>query len=347
MRRVIVAPEGRQEWNAFVAGSPYGHALQSWEWGELKECTGWRAIRLALREGEEYRAAAQVLIRDLPYGSGRLAYVPKGPVLDYGDPALLAFVLAVLRDLAAAEGVISLKIEPELTEPYPHLSELLDRGLRPAAPVQMRSTIWVDLSPAEDEILARQKQKTRYNIRLAARKGVTVTKGTLDDLPAWYRMFATTAARDRFSIHGQEYYRQVLEILGESGTASLLLARHDGDLLAGIIVFAFGRRALYMYGASGNEKRNLMAPYLVQWEGMRWAKNRGACVYDLWGIPDRLDEQEDLWGVYRHKRGYGGEIVHYIGAFDLVQAPLRHFALESVARPLFKRVARRRAVQPQ
>jgi lipid II:glycine glycyltransferase (peptidoglycan interpeptide bridge formation enzyme) len=129
--------------------------------------------------------------------------------------------------------------------------------------------------------------------------------------------------------------------------ARLFLARHDGDLLAGIIVFGFGRTAEYMYGASSNEKRNLMAPYLVQWEGMRWAKERGAAVYDLWGIPDRLEESEDLWGVYRHKRGYGGEIVRYIGAFDLVRAPVRHFALEGIARPLFKRVARRRVMQPQ
>jgi lipid II:glycine glycyltransferase (peptidoglycan interpeptide bridge formation enzyme) len=347
MQKLVVPPDGRDDWNAFVAASPYGHTLQSWEWGELKERTGWQAIRLALAEDGEYRAAAQVLIRDLPLGAGRVAYVPKGPVLEYGDTALLGHMLAVLRDLARAEGVLSLKVEPEVTEPYHHLSELLDRGLRPASPVQMRSTIWVDLTAGEDEMLARQKQKTRYNIRLAAKKGVTVASGGPDDLIEWYRVFALTAARDGFSIHSLDYYRQVLAILGERDMARLLLARHEGDLLAGIIVFCFGHTAQYMYGASSNEKRNLMAPYLVQWEGMRWARGRGACVYDLWGIPDRLDESEDLWGVYRHKRGYGGEIVRYIGAYDLVQAPIRHWAMEDVARPLLKRFARWRGAQPQ
>jgi lipid II:glycine glycyltransferase (peptidoglycan interpeptide bridge formation enzyme) len=205
----------------------------------------------------------------------------------------------------------------------------------------------VDLTASEDEIMARQKQKTRYNIRLAAKKGVTVSAGTLDDLDAWYGMYALTAARDGFTIHGLDYYRQVLSVLGEAGMARLLLARHEDDLLAGIIVFAFGRTAQYMYGASSNEKRNLMAPYLVQWEGMRWARERGAAVYDLWGIPDRLEESEDLWGVYRHKRGYGGEIVRYLGAFDLVRAPIRHYALEGVARPLFKRLARTRGARPE
>jgi lipid II:glycine glycyltransferase (peptidoglycan interpeptide bridge formation enzyme) len=327
-------------WNRFVSSSPYGHILQSWEWGEVKGQTGWRPVRLALVDGDRIRAAAQVLIRALPYGVGRLAYVPKGPVLDYADGELLHETLTALRDLARRERVISLKIEPEIAEPSPVTAAFTEEGLIAAPPVQMRSTIWVDLSADEEEILARQKQKTRYNIRLAERKGVEVRSGTVDDLPDWYRMYEVTSRRDTFSIHGLDYYRTVLERLQPHGFADLLLAYHQGDLLAGIIVFAFGHEAQYMYGASSNEKRNLMAPYLVQWRGMQWARASGARVYDLWGIPDRLDESEDLWGVYRHKRGYGGEVVRYIGAFDLVRSPLQHMALERVARPLFKRVAR-------
>jgi lipid II:glycine glycyltransferase (peptidoglycan interpeptide bridge formation enzyme) len=188
--------------------------------------------------------------------------------------------------------------------------------------------------------MARQKQKTRYNIRLAARKGVSITQGGLCDLQAWYALYDVTARRDDFTIHSLDYYRAILEELGPRGMAALLLAHHEGDLLAGIIVFLFGRKAQYMYGASSNEKRNLMAPYLLQWEAMLWSKERGAAIYDLWGIPDRLEENEDLWGVYRHKRGYGGEIVRYIGAFDLVRSRLRHLALERAARPLFKRGSR-------
>jgi lipid II:glycine glycyltransferase (peptidoglycan interpeptide bridge formation enzyme) len=249
-------------------------------------------------------------------------------------------MLGALRQVARDERVISLKIEPEVVEPSALAGILAADGLVPAPPVQMRSTIWVDLTPSQEEILARQKQKTRYNIRLAERKGVEIRSGTIADLPAWYRMYEVTSQRDTFSIHGLAYYRTVLGVLQPRGMADLLLAYHEGDLLAGIIVFAFGHEAQYMYGASSNEKRNLMAPYLVQWRGMQWARVQGAGVYDLWGIPDRLEENEDLWGVYRHKRGYGGEIVRYVGAFDLVRAPLQHMALERVARPLFKRVAR-------
>lgn len=344
--RVIPDTE-RDVWNRFVAASPHGHILQSWEWGEIKRRSGWRPLRVALCDGADIRAGAQVLLRSLPYGFGRLAYVPKGPALDYADGNVLREMLGALRDVAREQRVISLKIEPEVAEPSPLSEIFLDLGLTPAPPVQMRSTIWVDLGPDEDEILARQKQKTRYNTRLAAKKGVVVETAGADAVDAWYDMYAETAQRDGFSIHGREYYHLVLDLLQPRGMASLLLARHEGDLLAGIIVFCFGREAQYMYGASSNVKRNLMAPYLVQWEGMRWAKARGAAIYDLWGIPDRLEENEDLWGVYRHKRGYGGEIVRYVGAYDIVRSPLQHMALERVARPLFKKVARMGASRAQ
>jgi len=337
---VLLGADKRDSWNNFVATSPYGHILQSWEWGEIKSHSGWKALRVALRDGDQIRAAAQVLLRTLPYGLGRLAYVPKGPVLDYRDRTLLRPMVAALRDLGWQHRVISLKIEPEVLDGHGIAEELRHLGLEPAAPVQMRSTIWVDLAPPEEEILSRQKEKHRYNTRLAARRGVTVRSGGVGEADEWYRMYAVTAQRDKFSIHGLEYYRQILAELQERGMASLLLAHHGGDLLAGIIVFLFGGKAQYMYGASSNEKRNLMAPYLLQWEGMRWAKQGGASIYDLWGIPDLLEESDPLWGVFRHKRGYGGQIVRYMGAFDMVRSPLHHLALERLARPLLKRVAR-------
>jgi lipid II:glycine glycyltransferase (peptidoglycan interpeptide bridge formation enzyme) len=340
METVAFDAGNRHTWNRFVSSSPNGHILQSWEWGELKERTGWKSVRLALMQKGCIRASAQVLLRSLPYGFGTLAYVPRGPVVDYDDPLILRAMLQALRDLASERRVVSLKIEPDLLEPSALSARLRQAGLEPAPPVQMRSSIWVDLIASEDEMLARQKQKTRYNIRLAAKKGVTVSEHGIEGIDSWYEMYAATSQRDGFTIHSLAYYRQVMRSLGPPGMANLLLAHHEGDLLAGIIVFAFGSKAQYMYGASGNVKRNLMAPYLVQWEGMRWAKQQGATLYDLWGIPDVLEENEDLWGVYRHKRGYGGEIVRYVGAYDLVRSPLQHLALERVARPLFKRVSR-------
>jgi len=339
MDAAIVHARDRACWDAFVSGHASGHILQSWEWGEIKAEGGWRPIRLVLHSQGHIQGAAQVLVRSLPFGFGRLAYVPKGPVIDWRDPQRRDEMIDALRRVAAEQRVIAVKVEPEILD-GPVALDLHRAGLQASSPVQMRSSIWVDLTTSEEEMLARQKQKTRYNIRLAARRGVTVERGSSSDLDAWYEMYRTTAQRDAFTIHTLDYYRLVLATLEPRGMARLLLARHEGDLLAGIIVFCFGARAQYMYGASSNSKRNLMAPYLVQWEGMRWAKQQGAEIYDLWGIPDRLAEDEDLWGVYRHKRGYGGETVRYIGAFDLVHAPLRHLALERAGRPLAARLAR-------
>jgi peptidoglycan pentaglycine glycine transferase (the first glycine) len=340
VQKSLLAERDRAEWNAFVSQSRFGHVLQSWEWGELKARGGWKPLRLALHQNGAILAAAQVLVRSLPYGVARLAYVPRGPALDYGNVELLDEMLHALHMLAGEQGVMSLKVEPDVTQPSELPGILESRGLRPGSPVQMRSTIWVDLTASEEEMLARQKQKTRYNIRLAAKKGVVVRRAAPEEIRHWYAMYSTTAERDTFTIHSRQYYEDVMAVLGPGGLATLLLAEHQGDLLAGIIVFGFGHTAQYMYGASTNQKRNLMAPYLLQWEGMRWAKSRGATVYDMWGIPDVLSEDESLWGVYRHKRGYGGDIVKYIGAFDLVRSRLRHLAFEQLARPLFNRVAR-------
>jgi peptidoglycan pentaglycine glycine transferase (the first glycine) len=177
------------------------------------------------------------------------------------------------------------------------------------------------------------KQKTRYNIRLAGRKGVTVREGDEADLPAFYHLMKVTAERDGFGIHSREYYETVHRLLVPADQGRLLLAEYEGQLLAGLVATAFGQRACYMYGASSDEHRNLMPSYLLQWEAMLWARERGCRSYDLWGVPDEDEEtleaefaqrNDGLWGVYRFKRGFGGRVVRTIGAWDLVYAPLRY-----------------------
>jgi lipid II:glycine glycyltransferase (peptidoglycan interpeptide bridge formation enzyme) len=187
------------------------------------------------------------------------------------------------------------------------------------------------------------KPKTRYNIGLAERRGVTVDAAGLVDLPAFYTLLEETAKRDRFYIRPIEYYAEVLEAFGADAT--LLLAKYDGTLLGGIVVVTFGDEATYLYGASSNEHRNLMPTYLLQWQGMMWAMGRGCSRYDLWGIPKEAaddsgendDERVDgLWGVYRFKQGFGGRRVSYAGAFDYVYAPLRYNVMRRLV-PLAQR----------
>jgi len=331
--RLFDQPDEQDAWDGLVSSAPGGHVLQSWAWGELKARFGWAVQRVAVGE-----ACAQVLYRSVPGGLGTIAYIPKGPLVNYENPRSIQALLDGIEPFAQQRRAICLKIEPDL-EDDPALSErLLDLGFRPSPQaVQPRRTILVDLNPEPDRILAEMKQKTRYNVRLAARKNVTVRPGTGADLPAFYRLMETTAQRDHFGIHTEAYYEMAYRLFVPLDRACLLLAEYGGELLAGLAVFALesaqGGTACYMYGASSDQHRNLMPAYLLQWEAMLWAREKGCRTYDLWGVPDR-DEQileaefaeraDGLWGVYRFKRGFGGRLVRTTGAWDLVYAPLRY-----------------------
>jgi len=328
----VVAPSQRTLWDAFLHEHPHGHLLQSWRWGDLKEATGWQPVRLALWDQDEQRivAGAQVLrytAPHIPLRLGHLAYVPKGPVLDWTRPELCDAFFTQLHRWLRTHGALALRIEPPLGVGTPE--EKLARpyldapGARAVHPVQPLRTIVVDLQADEDELRARMKDKTRYNIGLATRRGVTIRVAqTLDDARNWYALLQVTGERDRFGVHTQDYYLRAWELLQEQAYGRLFLAEHEGDLLAGIFVSVFAHEGIYLYGASSNERRNLMPNYLLQWEAMRWARSRGARQYDLWGIPDTDDADEAMAGVYRFKRGWGGRVVHFIGGIEYVYRPL-------------------------
>jgi len=312
-------------WDSFVAASPDGHILQTSRWGALKARFGWGVGRVALTDGAAIVAGAQVLYRSFPFGL-TLAYVPMGPLVDWDDEKAVRTLLAALRRVAHRRRAFCLKLEPDLLDDPALAARLVRLGLRPSPQtVQLRSTILIDLAREEDEILACMKPKSRYNIRLAARRGVVVRDGTVSDLPAFQSLVEETARRDSFAVHSAGYYRAAYDLFVPSGHARLLLAAYQDTILAGIMVFVLGRKAWYMYGASANIHRNLMPNHLLQWEAIRWARERECLTYDMYGIPDEDEEVLEreflkrsggLWGIYRFKRGFGGRVVRYLGAYD-------------------------------
>jgi lipid II:glycine glycyltransferase (peptidoglycan interpeptide bridge formation enzyme) len=217
-------------------------------------------------------------------------------------------------------------------------------GLRRAAVrVQPPDTVVVDLSPAEEAIMAAMKGKTRYNVRLAAKKGVVVSRvqdsAVPDQLARWYRLYQETARRDQIAIHSLRYYQDVVETAVSMRAAgevapliSLYFAEHEGDLLSGVIVASYQGMSTYLYGAGANVKRNLMASYLIQWEAMRDAKAMGDLSYDMFGIPPSDDPSHPMHGLYRFKTGFGGAIVHRPGCWDVVQAPVVGAAFRAAER---------------
>jgi peptidoglycan pentaglycine glycine transferase (the first glycine) len=333
------------QWNHALLSLPYAHVLQSWAWGDLKARHGWTPTRVLFLENKAVVAAAQILRRPLPRTPFGVLYVPKGPALNFDDTELFARVLRALENLARQQRAIFIKIDPDIRVTQSAASILRQRAWRVSdEQIQFHNTVTLNLARSEQEILAAMKPKWRYNIRLAEKKGVKIERPEIGDWKLFYEMYAETSARDGFLIRSFEYYRDVWTTMQDAGQAQLFLARVAdsstarrpawNDSVAGIILFLFGKRAWYFYGASRGTHRDLMPNHLLQWEAMRWAKARGCIEYDFWGAPNVLCESAPMYGVYKFKMGFGGEFVERIAAHDfVVNFPL--YWLYAVARPRY------------
>jgi len=350
-------------WNSLISALPNPHFLQTYEWAQVKAAGGWQPyyaiwtsdgnchieqeVELLSSHQSSIVAACLILKRSTSIaGPGAklcMFYCPKGPLLDWTDVSLRRRVLDDLQSFARAQGAIFLKIDPDVVlgrglpgaedeiveaDGSSVREELSRRGwLLSAEQIQFRNTVLLDVSPAEDEMLARMKQKTRYNVRLAAKKGVTVRVGGSADWPLLYQMYAETALRDGFIIRDEAYYHTVWQLFDQSQIvdrqssiplAQPLVAEVDGEPVAAVFLFAFAGRAYYVYGMSREVHREKMPAYVLQWEAMRWARTRGCAIYDLWGAPDEFNEHDSMWGVFRFKEGLGGQVVRTLGAWDFV-----------------------------
>jgi peptidoglycan pentaglycine glycine transferase (the first glycine) len=335
----------RTTWDAFIASHPAGHLLQSSAWGELKGAFGWETVRLAVLEGGLVRAAAQVLFRRR-FGVS-LAYVPRGPVVDWGDEAAVQALLAAIREAGRARRAIFLKVEPNLPDDPALPERLRGYGFRPAATVQPRHSVVIDLQADEDELLARMKRKTRYDVRLAGRHGVTARPALGPaDVALFYDMLLETARRHAFGIHTLDYYQAAHRLLNAEGRGVLLLAEREGQALAGAWVSACGSEAINLYGASRSEGLKYRPAYLLHWEVMRWAKAHGCARYDWWGgIPEGMTEEDageaqdeagepgGLKGVAAFKLSFCGrlgKLTHTVGAYDLAYQPVLYRVYKGV-----------------
>ena len=336
----------RDQWNSRLRQLPGAHILQSWDWGEFKrETVGWQPSRLAFEREGVLVAMASVGMRRV--GPFKVMYVSKGPALDTCDDLLFLEVLELLESRARTMGAIWLKIDPDVVlatgipggeddkvvESGHRISaQLKNRGWRfSSSQVQFRNTIAVDLGRTENEILMAMSGNTRRKIRIAEKKGVLVRNACDDDLPIMYDLYRATAARDGFLIRSFDYYRRAWQAFMQAGLAHALIAEYESVPIAHVILFHFGKTCWYFYGASGNQERQRMPNYLLQWEAMKWAKAQGYAVYDMWGAPDVFDESDGMWGVYQFKRGFRGQVIRQIGAWDYAPRPWLYNAYTRLA----------------
>lgn len=335
------------QWDAFVQHHAQGHLLQTSAWGTLKRRFGWRDGGVALLDDAgNVRAGALLLYRRA--AGLTLAYAPRGPLTEWRDHTLTAELLLEMVESSRRAGAAVLKIEPDLPDTPDHRALLRSYGLRPSRQtVQPRSTVMLEIAADEEQILARMKSKWRYNIRLAQRKAVSVRAATAADLPVINDLMQATGTRDGFAVHSAAYYNTAYALfVPDYGV--YLIAEYAGEPLAAIVVCMVGRTAYYLWGASSDRERNRMPNHALQWAGIQWAKARGATSYDFWGIPDAIGQvaqglrrgdgsgtpseelpldldrlpSGELWGVYRFKQGFGGNVVRTVGAWDLAVDPL-------------------------
>ncbi len=310
----------------------HGHLLQSWAWGEFKRGQGWEPERVDV-SGPGGVGMAQVLFRHR--GPVSIGYIPRGPVMTGDREAIWPALRAGIDRTARRHRAISVIIEGDCAET---LGAACREGhLVPAdGAVQPLRTVKVPL--LDDEPLLKQMhQKTRYNVRLAPRRGVTIAavEPTPANLAGFYALLRETSARNDFLIHPERYYAGVLEAFGDDAALFQAITA-EGELAAALIVARFGQEAIYLYGASSTEHRSNGAGLAIQYEAMRWARERGATTYDLWGIPRQDPDStttedhahiagtsgKDWRGLYRFKTGFGGDIVAYPEAVERRYVPV-------------------------
>lgn len=323
-----ISGEDKERFNSFVSKHPKGHAMQTWEWGEIKERTGWKPWRLILEAEGEIFAAATILERRLPFIGSPIFYCPRGPVVDMDNSVKMDAVFQTVQKHAAKQKAILLKIDPDIPAGKLGIKKYLesrnflslDKG-KDFEGVQPKFVFRLDISPDEDTLLADMHQKTRYNIRLASKKGVKIRIGSRADLPEFYKVLKETTERDNFLVRAYSYFEDLYDTLVPAGLAELFIAEYEGKIIAGTLVFITGNKTWYVYGASSNSHRNVMPNYLIQWEMIRWAKGKGCTLYDFRGVSGDISEDNPLYGLYKFKKGFNGEFTEFIGEWDYVYRP--------------------------
>lgn len=294
----------------------HSQILQSYEWGEVKGDFGWQPIRLMLEKG----GPVTILKRELPFVRRSFFYIPRGPLIDFKNEEVLEEFQSAITIEALKHKALFLRIDPEIDEKDAEaLKALRKRGfVKAKKEIQPRSTYILDICHDLDHIKGRFESKFRYNIHVAEKNGIVVRHERDEQaINAFYSIYKETGKRQTFIIHPLSYYRKIFFQMIRKDNGAVFVAYHNNDPVAAIILLSFGKRVWYMYGASSARARNMMPNNLLHWEAIKWAKEKGFCEYDLWGIPSKPVEGHPLWGVYKFKKGFSARLERFIGTWDL------------------------------
>lgn len=337
MKVRLAAKDDAKRWDEFVAVSVHGSFMQTWAWGEFLAATRQDIWRGLIEDGRgNIRAVAQVTERRVKLGL-RWLYVPRGPVGDGMDKDMFAALHDFFVELARQREALFIRIDPPIIQGTSSV-DFGSFGWQVAEhQVQPQHTLLLDVRPRREQLLAQMHPKWRYNIRLAERKGVTVRFSTNPaDIDVFLQLAGEVSARSSFRYHPASYYRHLLETLGPHGMAEVAVAEYEGQPLGAHIMVYSGKVATYVHGASSRVQRELMASHLLYWRTIERAKERGYATFDFYGVaPEGAGAEHPWFGVTKMKRGFGGKVVSYIPAHDLLVRKFL-YRIFSVARHIIR-----------
>lgn len=321
-----VTPSNFDVYDQFVASHPRGHFMQTRMWGQHKSNWQWKGLLCRSADGTVIGSMALMLRRvpGLPYS---MMYGCRGPVCDENDSDTARELLTAAQALAKKCRCYIFKVDPDIRSDNIVFASLLsDLGFTPPPnhknfeSIQPRYVFRLDVAGrTEENMLNAFESKTRYNIRLAQRKGVVVRICGDEAVDDFSRIMNETGTRDNFIVRTPDYFRSLLHCLGEN--ARLYMAYYQEQPIAGTIAIRYAGKVWYLYGASSNENRNLMPNYLLQWEMIRWALESDCFLYDFRGVSGDLSPENPLYGLYRFKKGFSGEFTEFLGEYDYVLKP--------------------------
>jgi lipid II:glycine glycyltransferase (peptidoglycan interpeptide bridge formation enzyme) len=306
----IVPHEDASLWDTLVS-----HPLQSLAWGEFRKAMGVDVVRLGVYEKEKLTQCWLITFHTIPHTRYTIGYFPKGP-----KPT--KEMIEELKNIGRQKHALYIQLEPDIPTGSMNTPEELTL-IKSHHPLFTRYTFVLDLTKSEESLLSAMHPKTRYNIKVAQKHSLVISE---DSSEAAFNDYLTlseeTTKRQGFFAHNRKYQQTMWNILHASGIASLWKATSEGETLAAWILFVWKKTLYYPYGASSRSHRETMAPNLLLWDIMKWAKSKGISYFDLWGALGPNPNPKDPWyGFHRFKQGYNPTLFEFAGSFDLVLSP--------------------------
>jgi len=335
----------KDELEKFLQTNKKTNFLQSPEWAKVK--TEWENEFIIVKDKNgNIKGTMSILLRKVPLFNRYIMYAPRGFVCDIHDKETLKELTDKAKDVAKKYKAFIFRLDPDISNEDKEFKEIIeDLGYKTKnnikdinQVIQPKYVFRLNLEgKSEDEIFQKFHSKTRYNIRLATKKGVIVREGTREDLKIFHDIMKTTGKRDEFFIRSLAYFEKIYDCMGKEHV-KLLIAEYENEPIAAVLPILYGNKVWYLYGGSANEYRNLMPNYLLQWEMIKWAIKSGCDIYDFRGVSGFKDENDPQYGVYKFKKGFNGDFVEFINEMYIIFNPIMNFIF-NISQSLYRKLS--------